>query len=128
MSGWAIVCEVEGKNPAADHEVELPADLGDMPTRPKSRAKKALEKFDKDVKAWEERKRKAEEVERNLGGIIIKLENGSKTHEVARVAFIRRAAKNPDVPFKAQLDKELEKAVAARDAMNKSTEGAGVLQ
>lgn len=64
----------------------------------------------------------------NTGGIIIYIQNGTEKHEVSRVAFVRRASKNPDMSFKKQLRHEKEKADAAVAALNELFDGAGQLQ
>lgn len=47
----------------------------------------------------------------NECGMVIYMDNGQgERKEVSAVGFIRRNAKNPDVPFEVQLDREIAKA------------------
>ena len=64
----------------------------------------------------------------NQGGMIIYI-SGSDfgRQEVARVAWVRRNSKNPDVPFADQLRAEVDKAKQAIDVINELTAGAGEL-
>lgn len=55
---------------------------------------------------------------KNKGGLVVALTDGDASHEVSRVAYVRRNSKNPDVEFGDQLDAEIEKAQRAADAVN----------
>lgn len=64
----------------------------------------------------------AEREPENMGGMVIYLEDADgRREELSRVAFVRRASKNPDVSFEDQLDAELEKADMACAALNRAT-------
>lgn len=65
----------------------------------------------------------------NEGGMVLYLHDGSahQRQEVSRVAFARRHSRNPDVPFKNQLDVEMEKARTAVGVLNEQLAGAGDL-
>jgi hypothetical protein len=54
----------------------------------------------------------------NTGGMVIYLTNGSMKHEVSRVAFVRRASKNPNADFQTQLATEVAKAREAAKTLN----------
>lgn len=56
----------------------------------------------------------------NIGGMIVSVQNTQtgRKDEVSRVAFVRRASKNPKVAFKTQLDKEVAKAKDAVEVLN----------
>lgn len=55
----------------------------------------------------------------NMSGLIIYIENDDGWRaEVSRVGYIRRATKNPDTSFQAQLDKEMSRAHQAVNALN----------
>lgn len=59
-----------------------------------------------------------EERERlNQSHVAVMLVSGSHTEVIARVGFARRHTKNPDTEMKAQIQIEVDKARAARDAM-----------
>ena len=61
------------------------------------------------------------EAEKNQSGIGVFLSADGRKHEVSRVAFVRRYAEakaNRVVPFKKQLQRELEKAYEAAETMN----------
>lgn len=55
----------------------------------------------------------------NRGGLVIYLESEEDRIEFSRVAFVRRASKNPDTSFDDQLDNELANADAAVAALNR---------
>lgn len=55
----------------------------------------------------------------NMGGMVLHLKRGWERVEFSRVAFVRRASKNPERSFEEQLDSELESAEAAAAALNR---------
>lgn len=70
----------------------------------------------------------ARQTPENMGGVVIYLVNGSTKQEVSRVAYIRRASKNPKVKFKDQLNTELDKAREALGVLNAKVDESGVLR
>lgn len=61
------------------------------------------------------------EGEENMGGLVIYLADGTddgQEYEVTRVAYARRASRNPDVSFEDQLRIEIGKAEEAAASMN----------
>lgn len=66
--------------------------------------------------------------DKNEGGMIVLLKNGSAEEEVGRVAFERANSLHPDVEFDDQLDKELGKAVRSLAAIRELTSGSKELQ
>jgi len=62
----------------------------------------------------------------NMGGMVISLKRGWDVVEFSRVAFVRRASKNPERSFEDQLDSEIASAEAAAAALNRY--GGGELQ
>lgn len=97
MGEWRVVTKAEGKNP------------GPLPGRVKQAAQA--------VAATVRRGGNEPGVD-NVGGIIVLLTNGSAEQEVSRVAWVRRASENPEVTFKDQLDREIQKANEAAATLN----------
>lgn len=65
--------------------------------------------------------------ERNEGGMIISVTNGSVTQEVTRVAFVRRNSKNPKNTYEKQLKHEVGKARTSCELLNEQLSGIGTL-
>lgn len=64
----------------------------------------------------------------NLGGMAIYVTNGVAKEEVCRVAWIRRASKNPKVSFEKAFEAEIKKARYAVKILNEQFDGAGELR
>jgi hypothetical protein len=95
------VCEPKGKNPG-------------LVTKPKGglidKARTAL--------GGSSQQTETEQSTENMGGMVIFVTNGSFKEEVSRVAWIRRASKNPDVDFATALQRELDKARESVKVLN----------
>ena len=103
MGEWRVITKAEGKNP------------GPLPGRVKQAAQA--------VAATVRRGGNEPGVD-NVGGIIVLITNGTTTQEVSRVAWVRRASENPEVPFKEQLDREIQKANEAAATLNEVADAA----